>query len=616
MASFGSFLGTALGTDPGAFQRGTEQQIALQNMQRAEQARLNLQKYGGTQPDLGVSLRERPDLDPSGYGSDQIIMPKENTTAADYIKLHKAGVAELNDRRAARVAAEAEAETKRIAAKVGSSNTSGIGYSNTPGITQINEESGTPAEQFAQGKLAKGQFNKLMTRMLFKTKGGYEGQPGSAMLNQLYGKFTDTPERVAARNNAEEATVYFASKEAASYFKNNLDQINAAVDDPIGWYIKNKDRITKEQADALRDRDKLNKAGVITKDQADALRGTGDVLEAKSTNTTNTAKADEDVSSLEVVGSVEGLTELRQEIAANDNNIGDGDVAKKGEVGSPATYIGNPAKAGFDMEQAQKTREEAVRAFNIANRQVSDYQRTAEIYRISGVRDKYVEYKSLAEQAYGNALASRDVVTNLDNSMVYLQGMQGLNDLQFGNNTNRLSQVWSLYSGREVRIVPRDDGLFNITMDGETVSEGMDQRSVGHIAQLQFDSSYKSQIAAAAGKRSEKIFDQQQAFDLEVQKMFNLINVNTVNNNATQELELIKNMGGEIKALSDGTALLQMGTELYLYNPQTEYGIINSNKKEYKPGLTKLSMADAAALLMSRNSFADLSVVKEATGGN
>ena len=83
MASFGSFLGTALGTDPGAFNRGTTQQIALQKMQRDEQARLNLQKYGGNQQDLNVELRDQVGLDPSGYGSDQIQIPKENTTAAE-----------------------------------------------------------------------------------------------------------------------------------------------------------------------------------------------------------------------------------------------------------------------------------------------------------------------------------------------------------------------------------------------------------------------------------------------------------------------------------------------------------------------------------------------------
>ena len=606
MASFGSFLGTALGTDPGAFNRGTTQQIALQKMQRDEQARLNLQKYGGNQQDLNVELRDQVGLDPSGYGSDQIQIPKENTTAADYRRAYEVGVATLNEQKAARIAAEAG---EGGGAKVGSSDTPGIGFSDTQGITQVDTEAGTPFEQWYQGGQANFNFDSFMTFMLLKATGGYKGQPGSGLINQGYGFFTDSPKGVTARNNAEEATAYFKTKKAVSYFENNLDQINAAADDPVGWYIKNKDKINKAETGET-----TAKAGVITKDQADALSNIGegvleDVLEAQSTNTSNKALADENVSSLKVVGDT-------TQISANDNNIGSGDVAKKGEVNSPAVYIENPSQAGFDMERAQKTREEAVKAFNIVNRQVADYQRTAEIYRISGVRAKYDEYKNLAEQAYGNVIAARDVVTNLDNSMVYLQGMQGLNDLQFGNNTNRLSQVWSLYSGRKVRIVPRDDGLFNIMMDGETVVEGMNQRDVSHVAQLQFNSSYKTKMAEEAGEQSTKLFDQKLTFELEARKMFNLIDINKVNNKAAQQLEIIKQMKAEIKSLGDGTALLQMGTEVYLYNPMTEYTEINEKnkkKKKYAPGFTLLNRAEALGLLGASggNAYADGDVIRE-----
>ena len=68
MASFGSFLGTALGTDPQAFQRGAENQLKLQALQRAEQDRLNLKNYAPNQMNLGVTLRDQPNLDSSQFG--------------------------------------------------------------------------------------------------------------------------------------------------------------------------------------------------------------------------------------------------------------------------------------------------------------------------------------------------------------------------------------------------------------------------------------------------------------------------------------------------------------------------------------------------------------------
>ena len=332
--------------------------------------------------------------------------------------------------------------------------------------------------------------------------------------------------------------------------------------------------------------------------------------EAKSDNTTNTAVASENVSSLEITVPVGDL--VNQKVSSNDSNITNGDTEKEGEVNSPAIYIENPSKVGFDMQQAQKTREEAVRAFNLVNRQVADYQRLAEIYRVSGSMDKYFEYKSLAEQAYSNALASRDAVTKLDNSMVYLQGMQGLNDLRFGNNTNRLSQVWSMYSGRDVRVVPRSDGLFNIMMDGETISEGVSQRDVGHLAQLQFDSSYRETVKTAASERSSKLFDQSLDVNMEQVKMLNELTIEKYKANAANMLETIKQMGAEFKAIGDGSGkgIVQKGGEIYLFDPMMEYTKPNSDEKEYRPGLKKLSMGEATALL-SGNAYANQDSVKE-----
>jgi hypothetical protein len=344
--------------------------------------------------------------------------------------------------------------------------------------------------------------------------------------------------------------------------------------------------------------------GAITNDIEKAKADKFFANEAKSDNTTNTAVASENVSSLEVVGT--------ETVTSDDSNITNGDVEKEGEVNSPAIYIENPSKVGFDMQQAQKTREEAVRAFNLVNRQVSDYQRLAEIYRVSGSMDKYFEYKSLAEQAYSNVLASRDAVTKLDNSMVYLQGMQGLNDLRFGNNTNRLSQVWSMYSGRDVRVVPRSDGLFNITMDGETISEGVSQRDVGHLAQLQFDSSYRETVKAAASERSSKLFDQSLDVNMEQVKMINELTIEKFKARAANMLETLKQIGAEFKAIGDGSGkgIVQKGGEIYLFDPMMEYTKPNSDEKEYRPGLKKLSMGEATALL-SGNAYAEGDAVKE-----
>ena len=828
MASFGSFLGTALGTDPQAFQRGAENQLKLQALQRAEQDRLNLKNYAPNQMNLGVNLREQPNLDSSQFGSDQLFIEPPKKVEPEVVKPIQVPKVEENVTEESTVGDDQviidNQETKTPETLVlpnfdadADRDMSKIGVSKTPDITQIDQES----SQFIQSldKLfANGDFQAIMSKIQTRIATGYGDMLAGSPAGRTWGWFTDSPDEVAKRKDSKSALDWFQSDEARRYFEQNPNELTGAAADPIGFHktfiadapARKEIKINEEsagKADALvtnitnnlseglstatsidvmemsdllgfdkymalsilgvesdfgknvadagkgaqgamqvmpgtfdqmkawytnpaniekynipanivdianrlnpeiaqhqtfaglmylkygeyigvpknllaagyqggmetvkkngqpssandgnltnvdynravievynsmvtqfgvpatnagvvdQNLDSKKVAGVVTDDTKttnagvdtstliegaitnDIEKGKADKFfadEAQSTNTTNTAKANENVSSLEVVG------DQTTQITSDDTNITNGDTEKEGEVNSPAIYIENPSKVGFDMQQAQKTREEAVRAFNLVNRQVADYQRLAEIYRVSGSMDKYFEYKSLAEQAYSNALASRDAVTKLDNSMVYLQGMQGLNDLRFGNNTNRLSQVWSMYSGRDVRVVPRSDGLFNITMDGETISEGVSQRDVGHLAQLQFDSSYRETVKAAASERSSKLFDQSLDVNMEQVKMLNELTIEKYKANAANMLETIKQMGAEFKAIGDGSGkgIVQKGGEIYLFDPMMEYTKPNSDEKEYRPGLKKLSMGEATALL-SGNAYAEGDAVKE-----
>lgn len=833
MASFGSFLGTALGTDPQAFQRGAENQLKLQELQRAEQDRLNLKNYAPNQMNLGVNLRETPNLDSSQFGSDQLFIepPKkvepEVVKPIDVPKVEESVTEESTVGDDQTVIDNKETNTPETLVLPNfdadaDRDMSKVGVSKTPDITQIDQES----SQFIQSldKLfADGDFQAIMSKIQTRIATGYGDMLAGSPAGRTWGWFTDSPDEAAKRKDSKSALDWFQSDEARRYFEQNPNELTGAAADPIGFHktfiadaparkeIKINEE-SKEKADTLilnvtnnfaeglststsvdvsqmsdllgldkfmalsvlgvesdfgrnlsdagagaqgamqvmpgtfdqmkawytnpnnikkynisprivdiakrlnpksaqmqtmaglmylkygeyigvpknllaagyqggmetvlkngkpssandgnltnsdynravvevynsmvtqfggtvtqnnnetADLTTDNKvAGVVTDDTKTTNAGvdtstliegaiTNDIEkqkadkffadEAKSDNTTNTAVASENVSSLEITVPVGDL--VNQKVSSNDSNITNGDTEKEGEVNSPAIYIENPSKVGFDMQQAQKTREEAVRAFNLVNRQVADYQRLAEIYRVSGSMDKYFEYKSLAEQAYSNALASRDAVTKLDNSMVYLQGMQGLNDLRFGNNTNRLSQVWSMYSGRDVRVVPRSDGLFNIMMDGETISEGVSQRDVGHLAQLQFDSSYRETVKTAASERSSKLFDQSLDVNMEQVKMLNELTIEKYKANAANMLETIKQMGAEFKAIGDGSGkgIVQKGGEIYLFDPMMEYTKPNSDEKEYRPGLKKLSMGEATALL-SGNAYANQDSVKE-----
>ena len=825
MASFGSFLGTALGTDPQAFQRGAENQLKLQALQRAEQARLNLKNYAPNQMNLGVNLREQPNLDSSQFGSDQLFIeppkvvdekPKVETIEVPKVEESVTEESTVGDDQTIIDNQETNTPPTLVLPNFDAdaeSDMSKIGVSKTPDITQIDEES-SDFIQSLDKLFANSDFQSILMRIGDRIATGYGDMLAGSPAGRTWGWFTDSKDEKAKRAESKAALDWFRSDEARKYFQQNPNELTGAAADPIGfhktfiadaparveikineesagkadalitnitnnfneglststsmevmqmadmlgldkymalsvlgvesdfgrnvadagkgaqgamqvmpgtfeqmkgWYTNpanikkysipanisdlakrldpnnpqhqtlaglmylkygeyigvpknllaagyqggmetvkkngkpssaNDGNLTNSDynravvevynsmvtqfgfdgepvpsgnnqiAEVVTDNTKTKDAGLdttsqmidgfITNEEENKKAKEFFADEAQSTNTTNTAKANENVSSLEVVG------DQTTQITSDDSNITNGDTEKEGEVNSPAVYIQNPSKVGFDMQQAQKTREEAVRAFNLVNRQVADYQRLAEIYRVSGSMDKYFEYKSLAEQAYSNALASRDAVTKLDNSMVYLQGMQGLNDLRFGNNTNRLSQVWSMYSGRDVRIVPRSDGLFNIMMDGETISEGVTQRDVGHLAQLQFDSSYRETVATTASEQSGKLFDHKLDVNLEQIKMLNEVTVEKLKGRVQIYLETLKNMGAEFKAIGDGSGkgIVQQGSEIYLFDPMMEKTKPNSDEKYYEPGLKKLTMGEAAGFL-SGNAYAEGDAVKE-----
>ena len=67
-----SILGEALGIDPQAFNRGAENQIKLQQLQRIEQERLDRMKLKSPMIDRTVNVGSAPVFDSSGYGSPQI----------------------------------------------------------------------------------------------------------------------------------------------------------------------------------------------------------------------------------------------------------------------------------------------------------------------------------------------------------------------------------------------------------------------------------------------------------------------------------------------------------------------------------------------------------------
>ena len=106
-----------------------------------------------------------------------------------------------------------------------------------------------------------------------------------------------------------------------------------------------------------------------------------------------------------------------------------------------------------------------------------------------------------------------------ENKIMYLQGMQGLQDLANGS-VNRAAMVWSEYSGMKIRINPRSDGKYDVTINDKPYKT-YDLKTLSDTLQLAFDQGYRKSQQTAATTRALKSFEAQLDILKEKYKSYN-----------------------------------------------------------------------------------------------
>ncbi len=239
----------------------------------------------------------------------------------------------------------------------------------------------------------------------------------------------------------------------------------------------------------------------------------------QSTNTGNTGVASGDVSSLQI-----------QSGGVDTGGAKTGETVPKADpvVQPPAFYQSDPSKLGFDLRNYLEERALIINQTN-QNVQVlaqrSDYfRRLAEVSRIGGTDE--ASYNQLINQSTELMAKAQTMqqagaleAKKAENKIMYLQGMQGLQDLANGS-VNRAAMVWSQYSGMDVRINPRSDGKYDITLNGKPYKT-MDFQQLSNTLQLAFDQGYRKSQQAAATTRALKTFEAQLEITKENRKAYN-----------------------------------------------------------------------------------------------
>ena len=99
------------------------------------------------------------------------------------------------------------------------------------------------------------------------------------------------------------------------------------------------------------------------------------------------------------------------------------------------------------------------------------------------------------------ALAQFD--KQMRDSIIYMQGMQALQEFASSNNPAQLQGVWSYFSPAPVGIRPRSDGKYDYYYNGQLSREGMSKQDIQAMAQQAMFQSARDAIAKSAALENE-----------------------------------------------------------------------------------------------------------------
>jgi hypothetical protein len=236
-------------------------------------------------------------------------------------------------------------------------------------------------------------------------------------------------------------------------------------------------------------------------------------------------------------------------------------------------YLANPDEIPYELEQQQQRRAQMVELANM--------------YRQSGMGAEYM-----------NAVIQ---IRELDNNTTLTLGSAGLMELQNMNDPRRLASVWSLYARVPVGIQPRDNGNWDIIINGRRTAENQTTAEVARRAQLVYSAAYREQEAATAAEYNKMLFESQlkmneigaqgdvnireaqakqpleleQIFAKETAQALREFPLASFEAQADMELEFAKR-NVRVNPLGDGTFTVSTPDQrVFLYNANPEPSLIN-----------------------------------------
>lgn len=227
-------------------------------------------------------------------------------------------------------------------------------------------------------------------------------------------------------------------------------------------------------------------------------------------------------------------------------NTGTTPVAAPVRIDPSNFYLADQNMISQDMRVAVQNRQELARM--------------ADMYRRAGMGDQFTQ--------------ARLKLIDLDNSLLFLQGMQGIQELGLANDPRRLAAVWSQYAGVPIQLQPQTDGTYNVVVNGRITQRGVASSTIIDSARSAFDAEYRKSRSESSSAMALEQFKSQLRIGEEAAKA-----VLQAAREAQNELlrgknaratEIIKQLdpNGKITPLGgDGGAILQVQGQTFILDP-------------------------------------------------
>lgn len=199
-------------------------------------------------------------------------------------------------------------------------------------------------------------------------------------------------------------------------------------------------------------------------------------------------------------------------------NIVTEELKRRGEQLLPLGGVVDPASTSV-VDQIIVDPEQAPKLNAVAYRQAPEMI-SRDLQRVQSAMEQTQMLANVALRNNNTAafLQYQDQYNQLVESAYYVQGMQGLQDLAYGNG-DRLAAVLTHYTGGwEHQIINRGDGTFDMLVNGEPIGRPLSSSELATYAQQRFDKEFAAALAQHRKERDDAMFETQQEYEFWYQK--------------------------------------------------------------------------------------------------